>query len=129
MTAAFAARLTKPTEINFNDRIRLKLHPLGWKLHRQYHFDLFKRPDFDEAAVERAFPYRKPEIGADGYCEFHLWEVAQIFGKNLYNGCEPPFELSGVLIPSSFAPEPTLPVARDPSAWAKRELDLGGSDA
>jgi hypothetical protein len=101
MSLTYAPRLTKPVAINFNDRdrVRLKMNDLGWKLHRRWHDDLFAVTCPDSAERERRFPYRKPEVGEDGCVEFHLWEVAHIFGKYLYNGCEPPFELSGVLLP------------------------------
>jgi hypothetical protein len=101
MSLAYAPRLTKPITINFNDRIRLKMNDLGWELHRKYHDDLFTRACPDKTKRDAMFPYRKPEVGADGCVEFHLWDVAQIFGAHLYNGCTPPFELSGVLVPAS----------------------------
>jgi hypothetical protein len=96
----YAPRLKKPTTINFNDRIRLKLNDLGWTLHRKWHDDLFSRACPNPAQREQLFTYHKPKVGDDGCVEFHLWEVAQIFGAH-HNGCTPPFELSGVLVPAT----------------------------
>jgi hypothetical protein len=94
MTATYAPRLTKPTTINFNDRVLIKMNPLGWEIHRKWHEDLFT------LAGKLAFPYRRPEVGADGCVEFHLWEVAQIFGPHLSNGCKMPFETEAVIRPA-----------------------------
>ena len=90
----FARRLSRPTTINFNDHVRVKMHPLGWDIHRKWHDDLFA-----SAKANANFPYRRPEVGTDGCVEFHLWEVAQIFGAHLYNGCQMPFETEAVLVP------------------------------
>lgn len=128
MSLAFARRLAAPAEINFNDRIRVKLNDLGWKIHREWHRDLFRSIGKTDAEIARDFPYRKPEVSEkDGCCEFHLWEVANIFGPKLYNGCKPPFEMSGVLIPSGFADQG--PIMLNPMAFFPgREVDLDSAN-
>lgn len=125
MALAFAQRLTKPATINFNDRIRLKLTEVGWQAHRDWHTEIFAMAGISRATAEKDFPYKAPPVGEDGCCEFHLWEVANIFGRKLYNGCNPPFELEGVLSPISFY-NPGDPLAPQTGGYAPkgREVDL-----
>lgn len=35
----------------------------------------------------------KPKPDAEGFSKFQMWELMQIFGNYVYNGCEIPFEM------------------------------------
>lgn len=122
MSLGYAPRLTKPATINFNDRIRLKLTAEGWAAHRQWHRAIFSQ--FSDIEYARDFPYSKPEVGEDGCCEFHLWEAASIFGRKLYNGCKPPFELSGVVVPFDYSARAEIVLAETRLGVPAREVDL-----
>ncbi len=67
------------TPFNVNDYVWVKLTERGRTLYRihweQYHCT--------------PVPL---ETNAEGYSRFQLWDLMSIFGQNLYNGCEMPFE-------------------------------------
>lgn len=69
------------TEHNFNDRVKVRITPEGEKLWNLW----FERLSLLPRAIER---------DADGYSEMQLWEVANIFGDGMYNGCTPPVEMT-----------------------------------
>jgi hypothetical protein len=66
---------------NVNHHVWLKLTPAGHKMHRQHYAEL------------GCLQYFSPEIDADGWTRFQLWSAMNIFGKYLYCGSEPPFEM------------------------------------
>lgn len=100
MALGYAPRLTKPATISFGDKIRIKLTDLGRQVHRDWHTELFA-----DARHGVVGTYTPPPVGEDGCCEFFLWEVASIFGRKLYVGCQPPFEFSAVVVPNRPYPD------------------------
>jgi hypothetical protein len=60
--------------INWNDRVTVRPNALGWRQYDEFY---------------RALGMEPPAHGETFRQE--LWSVAQIWGKHLYNGCQPPF--------------------------------------
>lgn len=60
--------------LTWNTRVILRPNPLGWKIWENYYRILGK-----------ALPSHEVEL------KITLWEAANIFGMNLYNGCNIPF--------------------------------------
>ena len=64
----------KPETIrNFNDPVWIKITPAGERILEEYY---------------KALNVKAPELkrDAEGFTEMQLWEVALIFGKEMYNG-------------------------------------------
>jgi hypothetical protein len=59
--------------VNINQTCKVKLTEKGKKILFEYYRDW---PGVPEDKLEK---------------EFHLWELMQIFGPHVYNGCEIPF--------------------------------------
>lgn len=78
-------------KFNINDKVYVKMLPRGRFIHEEYYQSL-------QAIV--------PEItipniveDADGWSEWRLWDLMNIFGRHIYNGCDMPFETT-ILIPN-----------------------------
>lgn len=69
----------KPMKLNINDRVRVRLTEAGRK-----HLKTLNDKN----------PY-KIRVKGDlyGWSEWHLWELMQIFGSEIYMGCDVPFEV------------------------------------
>jgi len=63
------------TKININGQVTFKPNSLGWHIWEKYHRDLHIDP---------------PAHGET--LTMPIWEMANIFGDHLYNGCQIPFE-------------------------------------
>jgi hypothetical protein len=63
--------------VYLNGAVRVTLRPPGERIWREYHADL-RVP---------APPWRAGESR-----ELAVWELANVFGPHLYNGCDPPIE-------------------------------------
>jgi hypothetical protein len=71
-------------KFNLNGYVRVKLNQHGKQLYSDYWS-----------------PYawlKEPEIDDEGYTQFQMWQLMNIFGTHLYNGCKTPFETT-ILIP------------------------------
>lgn len=65
----------KPTKINLNDRIKVKLTPLGAEIY--YHmFD-----DTNKKAKKTIIEPHLPKVDEKGYTEFTLWGFINIYGQ------------------------------------------------
>jgi len=69
---------------NINNKVKVKLTGEGLRQHRAYYAELFE--DF------KFYPYPKVEVDKDGYSEFQLWHLIQIFGPHISMGSAPAFE-------------------------------------
>lgn len=85
-------------EFNMNQYVRVRLTEYGRSLHRQ---------DYDEF-VRRfgkpPFKYKPPVEDADGWSEWQLWQLMNIFGQHVQMGFRVPFETN-----MKFAVEKELP--------------------
>ena len=62
---------------NVNDHVRVKLTPFGREAYRDAHA---------ETARILGYPVRDKAVDAEGWSEFQLHELMNIFGKHCYNG-------------------------------------------
>lgn len=76
-------------EFNVNDYVKVKLTEKGKYIY--YHqFD-----DINENIKKIGGILLNPielKYDDEGYTEFQMWHLMQIFGEHLYNGCKMPFE-------------------------------------
>lgn len=74
---------------NINDCVKVKLTEKGKYIY--YH-------QFDDMNVDILKRGGKPlnpielKYDDEGYVEFQMWHLMEIFGKHLFNGCDIPFE-------------------------------------
>jgi hypothetical protein len=66
---------------NINDRVRVKLTDLGRKIHRE---------NWEPIVAPRAYHPRDED--KDGWSEWQMWELMNMFGPHLANGSPVPFE-------------------------------------
>lgn len=67
----------KPTKINLNDTIKVKLTPYGAEIYYK---------QFDELNKQRGREICKPHmprIDKDGYTEFQLWHFIELYGQHI----------------------------------------------
>ena len=76
-------------DFNINDYVKVKLTEKGKYIydHRydETNIELLKRE------ITPIVPI-KLEYDEEGYTEFQLWHLMEIYGKYLFNGCDIPFE-------------------------------------
>lgn len=70
----------KPTKINLNDRIKVKLTPLGVEIYYHQYDELNKQ--IKERGGKQLEP-RMPEIDKDGYTKFTLWNFMELYGEHM----------------------------------------------
>lgn len=75
----------KPTKINLNDQIKVKLTPLGVKIYYHQYDELNKQ--IKERGGKQLEP-RMPEIDKDGYTKFTLWNFMELYGEHI-GMCKP----------------------------------------
>lgn len=75
----------KTTKINLNDRVKVKLTPLGVEIYYHQYDDLNKK--IKENGGTQLEP-RMPQIDKDGYTEFTLWSFMELYGKHI-GMCKP----------------------------------------
>jgi len=83
-------KVVKQLYLNLNDTVYVRLNELGHSTLRKEHEDTFKD--------SKKFPYQSPQIDADGYCKFPLWELMRIFGPTMQLGMLVPFENCGIVV-------------------------------
>lgn len=72
--------MEKPTKINLNDRIKVKLTPLGAEIYYHQHDEVNKK--IKENGGTELEPIM-PQIDKDGYTEFQLWRFIELYGKHI----------------------------------------------
>lgn len=70
-----------PVTVNVNSYVKVKLLPIGLAIHQAEHEKYCPH-----------LPYTPPEVDADGYSEFQLHSLMNIFGAYLLLGLNIPFE-------------------------------------
>lgn len=75
----------KLQKINLNDRIKVKLTPLGAEIHYHQYDELNKK--IKENGGTQLEP-RMPEIDKDGFTEFTLWHFMELYGEHI-GMCKP----------------------------------------
>lgn len=75
----------KLQKINLNDRIKVKLTPLGAEIHYHQYDELNKK--IKENVGTQLEP-RMPEIDKDGFTEFTLWHFMELYGEHI-GMCKP----------------------------------------
>lgn len=75
----------KPTKINLNDRVKVKLTPLGAEIYYHQYDELNKQ--IKERGGKQLEP-RMPEIDKDGYTKFTLWNFMELYGEHM-GMCKP----------------------------------------
>ena len=76
---------------NINDYVKVRLTDRGKYLY-QHRFDSLNAKILRDGG-EPIIP-AELEYDNDGYTEFQLWHLMEIFGRHLFNGCEIPFEIT-----------------------------------
>lgn len=73
------------TDLNINETVQVKLTFEGIRILKERHEDLRHRvPSISE--------WRVPRTDKDGWSEFQLWSLMQIFGPHITMGGPNPFE-------------------------------------
>lgn len=70
----------KPTKINLNDRVKVKLTPLGAEIYYHQYDELNKQ--IKERGGKQLEP-TMPRIDKDGYTEFQLWHFIELYGEHI----------------------------------------------
>lgn len=70
----------KPTKINLNDRIKVKLTPLGAEIYYHQCDDVNKKI---KEKCGKEFEPIMPQIDKDGYTEFQLWHFIELYGQHI----------------------------------------------
>lgn len=73
--------MKKWVKANLNDSVRVKVTETGLKQFNAFYENLNMKPPV-------------LEVDKDGWTDFCLWELANIFGEGMYNGCDVPVETS-----------------------------------
>ncbi len=78
-------------KFNINNYVYVKLTDIGYEQYLdklKYYHDttptLFEWPTIENIKLKE---------DKNGYLKFQMWEVMDLFGENLFNGCDKPFEL------------------------------------
>lgn len=70
-------------KFNINETVYVKLTAKGLDVHKKYWEEIFKYSKYE---------YNPPKPNSEGYYQFQLWDLMNIFGSSCYNGCKAPFE-------------------------------------
>lgn len=70
-------------KLNLNDKIKVKLNPLGAEIFYNQHEELI---EMLKARGIDAFKNRMPQIDNDGYTEMQLWYFMELYGQHIGMG-------------------------------------------
>lgn len=70
------------TKININEKIKVKLTPIGAEIYYKQYDELNKN------AGKTVLEPRMPKIDKDGYTEFQLWHFIELYGEHI-GVCKP----------------------------------------
>ena len=74
----------KPTKINLNDRIKVKLTPLGAEIYYHQYDDIHK----DYPKMKKHLQSSLPKVDENGYTGFQLWHFMELYGEHI-GMCKP----------------------------------------
>ena len=80
-------------EFNLNDNVRVKLTPLGRKLHEEDHCKFWAG-----VPTAKAPEYTPPKEDQAGWSTWQLWALMEAFGQHTHIGVEPCFETTIELV-------------------------------
>ena len=69
----------KPTKINLNDRIKVKLTPLGAEIYYHQYDDIHK----DYPKMKKHLQSSLPKVDENGYTEFQLHHFISLYGEHI----------------------------------------------
>ena len=69
----------KPTKVNLNDRIKVKLTPLGAEIYYHQYDDIHK----DYPKMKKHLQSSLPKVDENGYTEFQLWHFMELYGEHI----------------------------------------------
>ena len=75
-------------KFNINDNVKVKLTERGRAI-----LDMQLAKRVRRWNCENRCPYQSRPTDANGYIEFQMWELMHEFGGDVYNGCQPPFDM------------------------------------
>ena len=70
----------KPTKLNLNERVKVKLTPIGAEIYYHQYDDINKK--INENCGKKVEPIM-PQIDKDGYTEFQLWHFMELYGQHI----------------------------------------------
>lgn len=74
---------------NLNDYVRVKMTDYGRQIHQVEHREL-------NATIRKhggkGLPYNPPDEDADGWSQWQLWRLMELFGPYIHMGCDNPFQ-------------------------------------
>lgn len=79
--------------INLNDRIKVKLTPLGADIYYHQFDDLLKK----HPQIKSIKPHM-PAIDKDGFTDFQLWTFIELYGEHIHICAEPVIEENKIFI-------------------------------
>lgn len=83
-------------EFNINKNVKVKLNSEGYRILEEFHQQRLRR--LEEAIPEYEWrKYKPPETDNEGYSEFQMWQLMNIFGSHMGMGKKPPFELTIII--------------------------------
>lgn len=68
---------------NVNNRVRIRLNDKGRAIYREA---------YEAVSIRVHGEYRPKKEDAEGWSEWQLWEVMELFGPHIHLGCHMPFE-------------------------------------
>lgn len=77
----------KTIKVNMNDKVRVKLNDAGRAIDKAEHDAIFN----GKTAPSRAYHPSYNE-GKDGWSEWQLWRLMELFGPHMHIGMNVPFE-------------------------------------
>ena len=75
----------KPTKLNLNEQVKVKLTPLGAEIYYHQYDDVNKKI---KENCGKEFEPIMPQIDKDGYTEFQLWHFIELYGEHI-GMCKP----------------------------------------
>lgn len=70
-------------ELNLNDRVKVKLTPHGAEVYYHQHDDYIKHYKDNHPNGGEFLKPRMPQIDKDGFTEFTLWKLMQLYGEHI----------------------------------------------
>ena len=83
-------------KFNINDHVKVKLTDLGKDIYL-HQYDRINKvySNYSKTILTPS----NPKVDKDGYTDFQLWELMQLYGQHLHMGTKLPFETEIMLLP------------------------------
>lgn len=81
-------------EFTINDYVKVKLNDKGYKILEEFYDTLLQKSNEKGTLLPENFydGCKKPETDEEGYAEFTIWFLIQVFGQYIKPGSKTPFE-------------------------------------